>query len=102
MLNLNLFSAPANLRYGHFDTNSMIQENFDPMTCGMGWSDNNNCQNGMTIKERALLALVFPGQAWNYRLEIDANLDANIPRGMYYCSNCPNRNQEGFWYVFGE
>ena len=100
------FSAPANLRYGHSLTNAMIQDNFDPMTCGMGWSDNNNinnCQNGMTIKERDLLALVFPGQAWNYRLVIDAN----NPGVKYYCTNCPTPNENlatgtKFWYLEDE
>ena len=106
MLNLNLFSAPANLRYGHFDTNSMIQDSFDPMTCGMGWVNNNNnndCQHGMTNKERDLLELVFPGQAWNYRLVIDAN----NPGVKYYCTNCPTPNEnlatgKEFWYLEDE
>ena len=96
MLNLNLFSAPANLRYGHSPTNSKIQENFDPITCGSNWNNLNNCQHGMTNKERALLALVHPTMNWPFNLVVN-NIPAN---GQYYCSNCPTRDPaNGHWYL---
>ena len=70
------------------------------MTCGMNWANNiNDCQHGMTNKERDLLELVFPNQAWQYRLERGGQ-NQNIPTGgLYYCTNCPNVYQNNFWYL---
>ena len=91
-MSLNIFSAPANLRYGHFGTNSKIQGNFDPITCGSNW--NANCINGMTPKENALLALVY-GPNQNAQ---NAALDrTNLVNG-YLCSNCPYQQPNTGWY----
>ena len=99
-MNLNFFSAPANLRYGHFNTNSKIQEKFDPITCGLKWNNNGKCIDGMTPKEKDLLALVY-GQN---QVDQDAALErTNLVNGRYFCSNCHNRqpnnaNTNNFWY----
>ena len=85
-LNFFFFSAPANLRFGHSCTNSKIQENFDPMTCGLNWNLNNNCVYGMTPKEQGLLARVYgPNQ-----VDIDAALARTdlVNGAKYFCSNC--------------
>ena len=95
-----LFSAPANLRYGHFNTNSKIAESFDPITCGTNWNNppnNPNCLHGLTNKERQLLELVNPtinnGNPWQWPMNLkidDLQNPAIAPNGLYYCSNCPN------------
>ena len=96
-LNFFIFSAPANLRFGHCFTNSKIQEYFDPITCGINWNGDPNCPNGMTIKEKKLLDLVSPVISPNGQWQ-DLLLHTPDDSG-YYCTNCPEEDENGYYYL---